>query len=100
MEALHSGEVKKVVDALLALTFHNDDWKAVQEICIRCSSDQNPNVRGIAILCFGHLARIHGDLEQDKVLPIVRNALNDPNEFVRSHATSALDDIHFFLNSH
>jgi HEAT repeat protein len=79
VEALHSGEPNKVVDVLLAIAFNNDD---------------------LAILCFGHLARIHGELELYKVLPIVRNALDDPDQFVRSHATSALDDIQFFLNSH
>ncbi|MCM3630408.1 hypothetical protein M3194_24040 [Paenibacillus glycanilyticus] len=95
---LHSGESKKVVNALLSHSFHEDDWKQVQDICIHHSSDQNSNVRGIAILCFGHLARIHGELELEHVLPIVKKALNDPSEFVRSHATSALDDIKFFLD--
>jgi hypothetical protein len=97
LEELKSSEVKKITNALLRLTFHESDGKWVQDICIQYSNHSHYNVRGIAILCFGHLARIHGELETEIVLPIVNKALHDSNGFVSGHANSALDDIQFFI---
>lgn len=97
IKELKSGEAKRIINALLALAFYEEDWKWVQDICIVYSNHSHSNVRGIAILCFGHLARIHGELELEKVLPIVKKALNDSNDFVSSHANSALDDIQLFI---
>lgn len=97
MSELNSGEVQRIVNALLGLAFHDEDWKGVQDLCIQYSNHPHYNVKGIAILCFGHLARIHGKLETEKVLPIVKKALRDSNDFVVGHANSALGDIQFFV---
>jgi hypothetical protein len=97
IEELKSTEANGIVNALLGLTFHEGNWKWVQDICIQYSSHSEYKVRGIAILCFGHLARIHGELDTERVLPIVKKALRDSNEFVVGHANSALDDIQFFV---
>ncbi|MEF2246496.1 hypothetical protein [Paenibacillus sp. IITD108] len=97
IQELKLGDDKRIINALLGLAFNEQDWKWVQDICLQFSNNSNYKVRGIAILCFGHLARIHGQLETELVLPIVKKALNDSNEFVRGHANSALDDIQFFL---
>ncbi|KRE45524.1 HEAT repeat domain-containing protein [Paenibacillus sp. Soil522] len=96
IQELKLGDDKRIINALLGLALNEQDWMWVQDICIQFSNHSNYNVRGIAILCFGHLARIHGQLETEKVLPIVKKALNDTNDFVRGQANSALDDIQFF----
>jgi hypothetical protein len=93
---LECGEAKRITNALISLALYNPDWKWVQDTCIKFSNHNNDNVRGIAILCFGHLARLHGKLETDRVLLIVKKALQDSSSFVRGHADSALDDIEFF----
>ena len=55
----------------------------------------NPNVRGIAVLGLGHLARVHRR-SSEAAVSAVRAALNDPDAFVTGHADSAADDIAHF----
>jgi hypothetical protein len=93
---LNSGDVDKMVRALLSLAFYDEDRQWVQNKCIEFSIHNHFNVRGIAILCFGHLARIHRELDIDSVMPIVIKAFYDPDEFVRGNADSALSDILLF----
>lgn len=70
IKELESGDVKRTRMALLSLALYDSDWKSVQDICIKYSDHSDDNIRGIAVLCFGHLARIHGTLETERVLPI------------------------------
>lgn len=69
-----------------------------QEICIRLSSHPHPNVRGNAVLGFGHLARTCGSLDFKKIQPIIEDALKDADDFVRGQAHSAAQDIHVYLD--
>lgn len=71
------------------------EWS--QEICLRLATHAYCKVRGNAILGFGHLSRTTGKLDKNRVLPIVDNALSDPNDYVRGHAHAAADDIKHFL---
>ena len=72
---IDSGVSERMVEALLALAFHNPDWHWVQDICIKYSNSSDANVRGVAILCFGHLARLHRMLDTEIVVPIVIEAM-------------------------
>lgn len=74
---LESNEPKRIIDALLSLSFYDEDLEFVENICIEYSSHVNDYIRGVAVLCFGHLARIHGNLNVEKVIPIIKKAEND-----------------------
>ena len=73
------------------------DCAWAQDICLRLSSHPNFNVRGNAILGFGHLARTCGVLNEEIVKPLIECALHDPDEFVRGQAHNAASDVRFFL---
>lgn len=94
---LESREASEVVDALLALVMWHCDYDRDLALCLKLCTNKDGGIRGIAILCFGHMARIHGRLPLDVVRPIVEHALTDPDEFVRGQAHSARDDIDHFL---
>jgi hypothetical protein len=68
-----------------------------ESICLKLAAHPHWNVRGNAILGFGHLSRTCGKLDEDSIKPVVIDALQDPNEYVRNHARTALDDITDFL---
>ena len=99
LEQIKSDETDKIADALLSLAFYDEDWMFVENLCIEFSSHSDSKVRGIAILCFGHLARIHGQLHIEKVMPIINKALIDKDNFIRGHAYDAKDDINTFLKN-
>jgi len=96
LKLINSEDPETQVKGLLSLAHQADDWEYAQDLMIRYSEDSDENVRGIAILCFGHIARIHGTIDQERVMPIIEKALHDESSFVRGHADSALDDIRLF----
>jgi hypothetical protein len=80
--------------ALLRLTYHDDDWRWVQDLCLNFLNEGDINIQALAITCLGHLARIHGVIEFDKVIPQLE-ALLDHAE-LGGRASDALDDIRMF----
>lgn len=97
LEQIKSDETDRIVHALLSLAFYDEDWMFVENLCFEYSSYSDSKVRGIAILCFGHLARKHGQLHIEKVMPIINKASIDKGDFIRGHAYDAKDDINTFL---
>lgn len=72
------------------------EW--VENICIELAAHSNFNVRGNAILAFGHIARLSGELNVKQILPIVEKAMEDEYEYVRTHAEAAACDFENYLN--
>lgn len=93
---INSDDPDTKVKGLLSLALHADDGEFVQDLMVRYSQHKNENIRGIAVLCFGHIARIHRTVHNELIIPLIHNALKDESSFVRGHAHSALDDINMF----
>jgi hypothetical protein len=98
--ALREDDVEVLRRAVVAVALHDADWRYAQTLCISLSTHPHYNVRGNAILGFGHIARIHGKLDQSIVQPIIEAALWDPNDYVRGHGVDAADDTKHFLKWH
>src|SRR5687767_5433360 len=73
------------------------DCEWAQEICISLAAHEHFNVRGNAILGFGHLARTCRKLDLARVLPLVSAALKDKDEYVRGHAIDVVGDFKHYL---
>jgi len=93
---INSENPDTIVNGLLSLALNADDGEFVQELMVPYTRHKNENIRGIAILCFGHIARIHGAVNKQLILPLIHDALEDESSLVRGHADSALDDINMF----
>ena len=92
---LTSGMPDMICDALVRITYHDPDWRWVQEVCLELASHPNPQLSGLAVTCLGHLARIHGVLDLEKVLPTLKRLREDPK--ISGRVDDALDDIKTFL---
>lgn len=84
-------------DALVRVTFHEPNWRWVQEWCIHFIDDPEPTIQKVAITCLGHLARIHSVLDTPHVVPLLEALLEDP--LVGGVAQDALDDIAMFVRN-
>jgi HEAT repeat protein len=73
------------------------DREWAERICIALASHPNFNVRGNAILGFGHIARTCRALDTEQIVPLISSALSDPNEYVRDHADNAACDLQVYL---
>ena len=94
-EVFANGTPAQICDALVAVTFHDKDWKWSQMQCLRFLGHTDPNVSGLAATCLGHIARIHRKLDRDLVVDALRKRLQDPK--IGGRVEDALDDIEMFV---
>lgn len=85
---------EKICDALVRVALNDPDWRWVQEKCLYFINSPSPDVRRLAVICFGHLARIHGKLDLKRVLPVLEG-MRDDHEIYGS-VEDALEDIEAF----
>ena len=88
-------DVDEVLYAPIVATMDPPDFAWSEAICIQLANHEHYNVRGNAILGFGHLARIFGRAS-DQARTLVSKALGDGHDFVSGHAHSARDDIEHY----
>ncbi|GGK53334.1 hypothetical protein [Nocardia camponoti] len=93
---LESGVPEQIQGAIiqLALSDPDGDWVVAQALELLKSNVGS--VRATAATAIGHVARIHGSIDKDSVLPALRALAGDPEAAGR--AEDALDDIEIFTN--
>src|SRR5690349_17057152 len=96
-QALRDDNPEALRYAAVAISMYDRDWRYAQDLCVRLSSHPHVNVRGNAVLGFGHIARVHGQLDRALVQPIIEAAMRDPAGYVRGHGFDAADDTSHFL---
>jgi hypothetical protein len=90
-----TGEVLAMEKALIRLALHEPDWRYVRGHCLRLLEHADPCARQSALICLGHLARLHRPLELKQLVPLVRRHRLDPS--VAGWAQDTLDDFKIFL---
>ena len=73
------------------------DRRWAEDICLSLSRHPHFNVRGNALLGLGHIARVCGELDLERVASLISEGLRDEHEFVRGHAEAAASDIEIYL---
>lgn len=99
-QALRDDVPEVLLRVVIAVSMHDDDGRYAQDLCVRLSAHSHFNVRGNAVLGFGHIARVHGQLDRALVQPIIQAALRDESDYVRGQADSAMDDTAMYLGWH
>jgi hypothetical protein len=92
--AFSSGNAEEICIALVAVTFHDPDLHWVQELCLNFLSHGDSRISGLAATCLGHLARIHRNIDREKVLSALHHHLS--NEEIAGRVEDAIDDIEMF----
>ena len=96
-EAIQKNNPDKPLRIAISVAMLSNDGKWAEEICLKLAVHDHYNVRGNAILGFGHIARINGELNYKKHLSFVTKALTDDNSYVKGQAHDVADDIKHFL---
>ena len=81
----------------ISVSLYAEDFEWAQGVCLRLADHPHGNVRGNALLGFGHLARRFRRLDRIRIEPLIRKGLQDTDDFVRGQADAAADDIAHFL---
>lgn len=94
-QILAEGSPDDVPQALVSAAFHEPDWQWVQDWCLRLSEHPDQNVRRVAVIALGHLARIHRRLDLDRVLPTLAARADEPE--LAGTVEDTLEDIRMFI---
>lgn len=95
-EALRSGDPWRLRETIIRLALHDPDWRWVQGLCLQYLESPDDSVRSVAAISLGHLARIHGTIDRESVVPALERLLDDKE--VSGIAGDALDDIGMFAS--
>jgi len=82
----------------ITVALSSSELALAQEVCLKLCAHEHFKVRGNAVMSLGHLARRFRSLDEYKVKPFLESALNDKDEYVKTLAKSAADEIHQFLH--
>lgn len=96
LQRFSSGNSNEICDALISMAFYDNDWKWSQDQCLYFLEHTDPDVRGVAASCLGHIARIHNNLDRELVENALTTHLKDKN--ISGKVQDALDDIQMFMN--
>jgi hypothetical protein len=72
----------------------DDDVDWLTDTLLDLAGHESIEVRATAITSLGHVARIHGHIDRDRVLPRLRDLRSDP--FLRGRVDDAIEDIEHF----
>lgn len=92
---LAAGDKDTVINGIMAMVF-NVPWVSTQ-LRRLLAEHENLEVAGLALTCFGHLARLHGDVgELAPVKTLLRAKAATPSPLA-GVANDALDDLEIFM---
>ena len=96
LEIVKGGKPNEITRILISITFY-EEFEFASTVIFNYARSTDEAVRGIAILCVGHLARIHRFLPQEPTLKLISDALIDKSFYIRGQAENAADDIAVFV---
>ena len=94
--ALERNLTEELSQLVVSVSLFSEEFSWAQRVCLRLSQHPDPEVRGNAMLGFGHLARRFGHLDS-AIRPLLKGGLKDPEEYVRKQAYAAAMDTQQFL---
>ena len=94
---LANGDRDAICRALVSVAMFEDDREWAQAQCLKFARHDDSFVRGVAATGLAHIARIHGAIDENEVVPVVRELLHDSDPETRGKAQDALSDFSTFL---
>jgi len=96
-DLLGEGGRETICRTLVCVATFEPDRHWAQTQCLRYANHKDSFVRGVAATCLGHLARIHKTIDEDEVMPIVRQLLRDKDPQTRAIAEDTISDFSIYL---
>jgi hypothetical protein len=97
-ELLKSTNVNDKLDALLTTVLGSGDYQTSDELIFQFTKSTEVDLRRNAILCIGHLVRIHKKIDLEKYIPILDSILSSQDEFLVDNVEDVLNDIWIFFD--
>jgi hypothetical protein len=94
--ALERDNPDELLLVAISVGMYAEDLAWAEAFCLRLAKHSHFNVRGNAVLSFGHLARRFKTLGRAASIDAIRSGLTDADEYVRGQADAAADDVEWF----
>ena len=94
--ALASDDPLQIIRGLLSASNYADDWQWAQQISLDFLRNENDDVKSVCLTCLSDIARIHGILDREKVMPSLQ-ALAETDSPLAKEASEAIDEIEWYL---
>lgn len=98
MDAIAKDDIGTLITLPIDLGFNHENWRFVQDICVRLSSHKNWRIRANSLLGLLYLARFRHQLEKNVVKPVLLRGLKDPHPDVVYNAQDAIKGINRFMS--
>ena len=95
MTRIGSGVAEDVVTGLVSIGMSEEDPVWAQSICLQYLSSETKAIAASAITALGHIARRHGRLDTETVLPALEN-VSHRMPSLRGIIEDTIDDIEMF----
>jgi|SoiMethySBSTD1v2_1073268.scaffolds.fasta_scaffold3236032_1 hypothetical protein len=96
-QALKGDDPSQVNPALFDAAFNDPSWEWVQEKCVLLASHPVWNIRAASATALGDVARIHGKLDLDIVIPVLVRLSQDEHERVVRSTENAIAVVRRFI---
>lgn len=93
VDAIAKDDIERLRILPIQLGFNHENWRFIQDVCVRLSEHRDPWVRSNSLLGLSYAARFRGRVEKNIVKPVLLRALRDEDARVASVARDAIDDI-------
>ena len=97
MDAIERDDVERLRTLPVDLGFNHENWRFIQNVCVRLSEHRDPSVRSNSLLGILYAARFRGKVEKNVVKPVLLRALKDSDPGVAAVAQDAIDDINHVM---
>jgi len=93
LDAIERDDIERLTTLPVDLGFNHENWRFIQDICVRLSEHRSWQIRANALLGLSYAARFRGKLEKNVVKPVLLRALKDDSPDVVASAQDAIEDI-------
>lgn len=97
MDAIARDDVDRLVTLPIDLGFSHENWRFIQDVCVRLSEHRDWRIRANSLLGLSYAARFRGRIEKNIVTPVLLRALKDTNQDVAGTALDAIEDINHLM---
>lgn len=94
---LAENHCETICRTLVRVATFEPDRRWAQSQCLKLASHEDSFVRGVAATCLGHLARIHKAIDENEVMPVIRQLLQDKDPQTRVIAEDTISDFSIYL---
>jgi hypothetical protein len=97
IDAMAQDDIKRLRTLPIDLGFNHENWRFIQDICVRLADHRDAWVRANALLGLEYAARFRGHVEKNIVKPVLLRALRDPNALVAGTASEVIEAINHLM---